>query len=152
MTSCDEYLLTFHYPGFYTQILDTRQPQDCLEGDTKKDQDLALVQLWILADKLIIPELQNLVIDKINEIGEVTKNVPTALLDYAYAETSVESPLRCWFLYNCASPSQIGSLSILNTSLGRCSSNWPLSRAAIRRYKPKFGEWRRPNFEVELAE
>ena len=99
MIFCDEYLLIFHYPGFYAQILDTRQPQDCLGGDTKKDEDLALVQLWILADQLIIPELQNLVIDKINEISDVTRKVPTALLDYVYANTSVKSPLRRWFLY-----------------------------------------------------
>ena len=34
-----------------------------MEGKLKDEEDLALIQLWILADKLIIPELQNLVIE-----------------------------------------------------------------------------------------
>ena len=99
---CDEYLLICHYPGLYTQMLDTQQPEERLIGDPKKDEDRALVQLWILADKLIIPELQNLVIGKIDEICEVTEIIPTAVLDSVYAKTSVESSLRRWFFYQCS--------------------------------------------------
>jgi hypothetical protein len=83
-------------------MLDTQQPEERLIGDPKKDEDRALVQLWILADKLIIPELQNLVINKIDKICEVTGNIPTAVLDSVYAKTSVESPLRRWFFYQCS--------------------------------------------------
>jgi hypothetical protein len=83
-------------------MLDTQQPEEPLKGDPKKDEDLALVLLWILADKLIIPELQNLVIKKIDEIYEVTEIIPTTVLDSVYAKTSVESPLRRWFFYQCS--------------------------------------------------
>jgi hypothetical protein len=83
-------------------MLDTQQPEEPLKGGPKKDEDLALVQLWILADKLIIPELQNLVIKKIDEICEVTEIIPTAVLDSVYEKTSVESPLRRWFFYQCS--------------------------------------------------
>ena len=113
-------------------MLDAQQSEERLKGDPKEDEDLALVQLWILADKLVIPELQNLVIDKIDEIREATEIVPTAVLDSVYAKTSVESPFVAGSFTNALlSSSQIGLLSILNISLRRCSSNWQLSGAAI---------------------
>jgi hypothetical protein len=101
MTFCDGCLLICHHPGFYTQILDTHQPVEHLEENPKNAEDLALVQLWVLADKLLIPELQNLVIDKIDEIREVTETVPTSVLNYVYEKTSAGSPLRHWFFHQC---------------------------------------------------
>jgi hypothetical protein len=61
-----------------------------------------LIQLWILAGRLLVPELQNLVIDKIDDIREVTQAIPTDCLDYVYKNTSAGSPLRRWFVHQCA--------------------------------------------------
>jgi hypothetical protein len=61
-----------------------------------------LIKLWILADKLLIPELQNLVIDRIDDIREVTEAIPTDCLHSVYSNTSAGSPLRRWFVHQCA--------------------------------------------------
>lgn len=72
-----------------------------MKGEPKESEDLVLIQLWVLADKLLVPELQNLVLDKIDEIREVTQVIPTECLNYAYQNTSSDSPLRRWFVHQC---------------------------------------------------
>ncbi|KAH8767174.1 hypothetical protein F5882DRAFT_413414 [Hyaloscypha sp. PMI_1271] len=84
---------------FYTQVLDTQQPDERLTGKPKDNEDLTLIQLWILADKLLIPELQNLVIDRIDDIREVTEVIPTDCLHSVYSNTSAGSPLSRWFVH-----------------------------------------------------
>jgi hypothetical protein len=88
------------------QILDTQQTEERPEGKLKDDEDLALIQLWVLADKLLIPELQILVIDKIDDIREVTQ--ATDCLDYVCKNTSAGSPLRRWFVHQCATQLEPG--------------------------------------------
>lgn len=56
---------------------------------------MALVELWVLADKLRIPHLQNLVIDTIHAIEEKTLFAPSPLsLQYIYDNTAPGSQLR----------------------------------------------------------
>jgi hypothetical protein len=65
-----------------------------------------LIQLWILADKLLIPELQNLVIGRIDSIRRITQAIPTGCLQSVYKDTSAASPLRRWFVHQCAAQAE----------------------------------------------
>ncbi len=116
---------------FYTQILETQQPEELLKDNAKDDEDLTLIQLWILADRLIIPELQNLVIDEID-------------LDNVYNNTTAGSPFRRWLFTNVLlGSSWAGSVSTPNTSHRRCSLSWPPSGAGTCRNKPRSDSWMR---------
>ncbi len=53
----------------------------------------ALAEAWILADKLIIPKLQNAVMNKLYCIA-MKKGFPTGCFNYVYANTQDGSPLR----------------------------------------------------------
>lgn len=59
-------------------------------------QDMSLVRLWILADRLIVPRLQNRVMDILSELLLNRRNRPVTSewLSYAYQSTSAGSPLR----------------------------------------------------------
>ncbi len=59
------------------------------------NEDIALAGLWVLADKMAIPALQNFVVSKIGEIRKASNNgVATSTLPYIYSKTAVDSPLR----------------------------------------------------------
>jgi hypothetical protein len=70
------------------------------------DQDLNLIQLWIVADKLLIRPLQNAVINVLEEFWEepfVRHGGPsTSWIPYAYEHTTVGSPLRNFAADICA--------------------------------------------------
>ncbi|TVY32908.1 hypothetical protein LOCC1_G007719 [Lachnellula occidentalis] len=53
-----------------------------------------LVMLWVLADKLDIPSLQNLVLEKIEQISDESVSIPYESFDYIYRNTSKGSQLR----------------------------------------------------------
>lgn len=72
------------------------------DHDRKKEEDMALVELWVLAEKLRMPQLQNDVIRKIEHIAKATKKVNTKCFSFVYANTVPESPLRRLFLAHCA--------------------------------------------------
>lgn len=129
---------------FYTQVLDTQQPKERLTGKPKDNEDLALIQLWILADKLLIPELQNLVTGRIDSIRRITQAIPTGCLQSVYKDTSAGSPLRRWFVHQCAAQgSRIGLPSTLKTSRMRCSSILRLCGAGRCRRQRNSDLWRR---------
>ena len=54
----------------------------------------ALCSLWVLADKLIIPALQNAAIEEINAVTLRDDRIPTRCLRYVYENTAMRSPLR----------------------------------------------------------
>lgn len=70
------------------------------------DQDINLIQLWIVADKLLIRPLQNAVINVLEEFWEepfVRHGGPsTSWIPYAYEHTTVGSPLRNFATDICA--------------------------------------------------
>ncbi|KAE9374852.1 hypothetical protein N431DRAFT_222563 [Stipitochalara longipes BDJ] len=70
------------------------------------EQDLSLIQLWIVADKLLIRPLQNAVINVLEEFWEepfIRHGGPsTAWIPYAYEHTTVGSPLRNFAADICA--------------------------------------------------
>jgi hypothetical protein len=67
-------------------------------------ENLALSNLWVLADKLLIPRLQNLAINSMEKSRQKLKIVATrpANLNYIYSNTSLESPLRRLVVHQCA--------------------------------------------------
>jgi BTB/POZ domain len=70
------------------------------------DQDINLIQLWIVADKLLIRPLQNAVINVLEEFWEepfVRHGGPsTSWIPYAYEHTTAGSPLRNFATDICA--------------------------------------------------
>jgi hypothetical protein len=74
---------------------------------------VALSNLWVLADKLLIPRLQNLVINSIEKIRKKLNMVATwpTNLNYIYSNTTPESPLRRLIVHHCATNLAIGSFS-----------------------------------------
>jgi hypothetical protein len=61
----------------------------------------ALAKLWVLADKLLIPSLQNQVIHKIDAIAAHSSEVYTKPMNYVYSNTSANTPLRRLFVLYC---------------------------------------------------
>jgi hypothetical protein len=62
--------------------------------DEKWDEDDALVELWILANKLRMQSLQNLVIDTLHAVEQKTKTSLTQCYNYIYEKTAPGSKLR----------------------------------------------------------
>ena len=93
---------------FYTQKLDTFVPKP-EEGqreeylEVKHSQDMSLVELWILAEKLLLPTLQNLVAREIEQRRHQSKAISTASLHYVYEKTERGSLLRRLMVDMCFS-------------------------------------------------
>jgi hypothetical protein len=91
---------------FYTQKLDTFIPKPKEErpddnAGLKKSQDMALLELWILAEKLLIPTLQNVVAREIEEHRHCSHDVSTACLRYVYENTERGNLLRLLMVDIC---------------------------------------------------
>lgn len=94
----------------YTQKLELLQDDNKFYKDAKEDkakmrlkleEDLDLPRLWVLADKLLIPRLQNLVVDKMEEIRVRRNVVATNVIKLVYDTTSIDSPLRQLLVDQC---------------------------------------------------
>jgi hypothetical protein len=57
-----------------------------------------LIALWILADRLSIPKLENLVIEKIIQISDRLNSIPIGSCQYIYNNTAKDSLLRKFFV------------------------------------------------------
>lgn len=66
------------------------------------EESLALIQLWVLADKLLIPRLQNDILREIKRFQEDEAIIPITGLGYAYKHSSKDSVLRKFLLDLCA--------------------------------------------------
>jgi hypothetical protein len=60
------------------------------------DESMALAELWVLADKLRMPALQNLVVDTISAIETTTQKTAVSIYKHVYDWTAPESKLRKW--------------------------------------------------------
>lgn len=60
-----------------------------------------LAELWVLADKLILPRLQNLVLVTIRKISNRTDTIPTGIIPYVYEHTGKGSLLRRFIVDLC---------------------------------------------------
>jgi hypothetical protein len=77
---------------FYTQTLDTK-PFNANDRQAVLAEDRSLVKLWILADKMLIPRLQNLVVEKLVSLRSQANITLTHCIDYIYKHTAKGSPL-----------------------------------------------------------
>ena len=66
----------------------------------KESRDLAM--LWVLADKLEMPSLQNAALKAIEEISDKYKQIATQTFLYIENNTAADSPLRRYTVANCA--------------------------------------------------
>jgi hypothetical protein len=85
----------------YTQDLDLIQLQEDFgdwESDLARKEDVCLVKLWVLADKLLIPQLQNSTLEALEKIQKKFNIVATYCLGYVSINISKESGLRRWFV------------------------------------------------------
>ncbi len=78
--------------------------------DTEEcDEDMSLAQLWVLANRLKIPRLQNYVIEAMYDISERTRMIP-ATIYYVYDNTDNRSSLRAFLVELVASELKCGGL------------------------------------------
>jgi hypothetical protein len=62
----------------------------------------SLAELWVLGDKLGMPELQNLTLEIMWKIVSVTRQTPTQSFKYIYKNTCPASALRRYVVDSCA--------------------------------------------------
>jgi hypothetical protein len=98
----------------YTQKLDTFVPKTGEGGQNnygvlKSSQNLALVELWVLAEKLLIPALQNVVVREIEEHRSCSHKINTLCLHYVYEKTKRGSLLRRLMVDMCFSHLKVPS-------------------------------------------
>lgn len=65
------------------------------------EEDMALAELWVLGDKLLIPRLQNYTIRLIEQRGESTRTIAIRPFQYIWDDTALESPLRRFAVEQC---------------------------------------------------
>jgi hypothetical protein len=83
--------------------LELVQLNDNSDEDTivDEEEEKSLAELWVLAEGLLLPELQNTVIDAMNEIRSTNKFIHTVYLAFVYSHTEAGSPLRRYYVDAC---------------------------------------------------
>ncbi|KAE8446888.1 hypothetical protein EG329_011519 [Mollisiaceae sp. DMI_Dod_QoI] len=92
---------------FYTSILSLSQINGLSwENETSMEafttQSRCLIKLYVLADRLLIPTLQNQVLLKLDELAEKRHTMAVFMVPYVYENTGAESPLRQWMVWMLA--------------------------------------------------
>ena len=102
----DEEVVRLLVHWLYTQQLDVHRATEEAQIDkpeVARKEDLCLVKLWVLADKILIPQLQNMTLDVLDERRVKSKAVmDSKCLAYICANTSKDSGLRRWVVHRCA--------------------------------------------------
>lgn len=91
--------------GQKTELQQLEQDFDSTRAESKqimKDEGLSLVELWVLADKFAIPQLQNQTIKTINSISIQLDMIAISVLVYVDESTSEDSKLRKYYIDSCA--------------------------------------------------
>ncbi|KAF8848134.1 hypothetical protein BDZ45DRAFT_539644, partial [Acephala macrosclerotiorum] len=73
-----------------------------ITSQMKSLTDKMLVELWVLADKLLIPPLQNTIIHELERQRNRFRATSTSCINYVYEKTAPGSPLRRLFVSWCA--------------------------------------------------
>jgi hypothetical protein len=112
-------------------------------GEVPCIKDLA--NLWIIADVFLIPALQNMCVEALNDQFSKIDCLPTLLFGHVYENTKEDSPLRRMFVDLCLAheskikmednyPSQM-LIDIANASKdGKPSKSTKLSKDRIKKY------------------
>lgn len=87
----------------YTQNIDLEQIRGKRTGESyssqkPEDKWLFLVQLWVLADSLLMPKLQNMVVFQLTRMSLDELHLLHECCQYVYENTSQRSPLRYFFV------------------------------------------------------
>ncbi|KAG4443028.1 hypothetical protein IFR05_001482 [Cadophora sp. M221] len=96
------------FNGAFSKELPRHAPSNPSMMNSPDKLNLAdLAALWVLADMLLIPRLQNLAMGLIDELGRTEFNIPAIL--YAYQNAAVYSPLPNIFVSHAAwsSPNEL---------------------------------------------
>ncbi|TVY88125.1 hypothetical protein LAWI1_G006726 [Lachnellula willkommii] len=99
----------------YNQELTITQLED---GKYNQDEVESLIQLNILADKLLLPRLQNLTLSELSKVCHKSKFAHSFNFHYLYANTGPGSPLRRFVVDHCASV-------LCSYDYGASSDNFP---------------------------
>lgn len=99
----------------YNQELTITQLDD---GKYNQDEVESLIQLYILADKLLLPCLQNLTLSELWKVCHKSKFAHSYNFHYMYANTGPGSPLRRFVVDHCAS-------TLCSHDYGLSSDNFP---------------------------
>jgi len=86
--------------GLLSQWIYTQKLDGDLGGKEKAGPNL--YRLWILAEKLLMPRLQNLAIDHIEADHVKYRVIFVPEFEYVWENTTVDSPLRRLLAYQCA--------------------------------------------------
>jgi len=76
----------------YIQMLETGARDELIKSQP------ALVRLWVLAEKLFIPRLQNQVVDVLEGQRLLFHRICTAVIEYVWTNTAVASPLSRFYV------------------------------------------------------
>jgi hypothetical protein len=68
--------------------------QEVVHEDGQSPGAKLLIKLWVLAQKLLVPELQNQMIEAIEKRRKADNIIHTGMLEYVYKQTIIGSPLR----------------------------------------------------------
>ncbi|CZR51147.1 uncharacterized protein PAC_01022 [Phialocephala subalpina] len=102
----DEDVIRILSQWFYTQKIDLGNIREPDLGPPISTIDLridCLIKLWVLADRLLIPKLQNVAIESLKVISNEASVLPADL------NTAKGSPLRIWFIYQFAFEYDVGN-------------------------------------------
>lgn len=75
---------------------DQSPADDDYHPETCKEEDINLIKLWILPEKMQVPQLQNQIIDQLDTVRHVCWGVGPDCWSYVYDNTSSDSPLRLY--------------------------------------------------------
>ena len=106
------YILEDTTPSAFERFVNWLYTQK-IEAYDKKDENWGIffnntVRLYVLAQKFLIPRLQNCVMDAIDNAEFVSGRVPTSEIVYVWESTPSESPLRRLLLHYCSHNLQAG--------------------------------------------
>lgn len=90
--------MRFLVEWIYTQSLTITQFEN---KKSDRTETMTLVQLWVLADKLLIPKLQNFVMRKLVQLRDEVSFSAIFSVDYVWQNTLAGSPLHLLFLHQC---------------------------------------------------
>jgi len=69
---------------------------------SKSKQDDSLAKAWVLADRLLMPKMQNHVMNQMGQVCKHYKLIPSLTFEYIWNNTATGSPLRLRVLDWCA--------------------------------------------------
>lgn len=85
----------------FNEIADPTFDDNGIEIDEFFPEAPYLFRMWILADRLDIPKLQNHIVNRLTQGAELLWSVPSYSCGYIYEHTSRGNPLRKWIVDQC---------------------------------------------------